>query len=109
MSLVDLAGATLAALLLAAAASAQAPGAPTVPLAHRERGSLVFDNIPAEDALLAARLARYRQSREATFLDWLPDGAMLIATRFGDSEQVHEVAAPLARARAAHLLRRSGE
>ena len=29
------------------------------------------------------------------FLDWLPDGGMLVATRFGDTDQVHRVAAPL--------------
>jgi dipeptidyl aminopeptidase/acylaminoacyl peptidase len=35
------------------------------------------------------------QSRGATFVDWLPDGAMLVATRFGDTDQLHRVAAPL--------------
>ncbi|MGH8277372.1 MAG: TolB family protein, partial [Steroidobacteraceae bacterium] len=64
-------------------------------LRHRELGKLIFDNIPPPDPALAARLDRYRQSRAATFLDWLPDGAMLVATRFGDTEQVHRVAAPL--------------
>ena len=34
-------------------------------------------------------------SRGATFVDWLPDGGMLIATRFGDAEQLHRVAMPL--------------
>ena len=29
------------------------------------------------------------------FVDWLPDGGMLIATRFADVEQLHRVAAPL--------------
>jgi hypothetical protein len=28
------------------------------------------------------------------FQDWLPDGSMLIATRFGASQQIHRVAAP---------------
>ena len=62
---------------------------------HRERGTLVFENIPLPDTALTARLGRYQQSREATFLDWLADGGMLIATRFGDTEQLHRVAAPL--------------
>jgi len=62
---------------------------------HRERGTLVFENIPLPDTALMARLGRYQQSREATFLDWLADGGMLIATRFGDTEQLHRVAAPL--------------
>jgi dipeptidyl aminopeptidase/acylaminoacyl peptidase len=62
---------------------------------HRERGTLVFENTPLPDTALMARLERYQQSREATFLDWLADGSMLIATRFGDTEQLHRVAAPL--------------
>src|SRR6185437_15566204 len=47
------------------------------------------------DPEIAARLQRYQQSRSATFLDWLPEGGMLIATRFGEVEQVHQLAAPL--------------
>ena len=64
-------------------------------LPRRERGSLLFDNIPAADPALTARLHHYLESRQATLLDWLPDGSLLIATRFGDTEQVHRVAAPL--------------
>jgi|HubBroStandDraft_1064217.scaffolds.fasta_scaffold02018_8 dipeptidyl aminopeptidase/acylaminoacyl peptidase len=89
----------LAAALLAGASAAMAQQAATpVPPApaHRERGDLVFEGIPPPDGALNARLERYLQSREATFLDWLPDGAMLIATRFGDTVQVHRVAAPMA-------------
>jgi dipeptidyl aminopeptidase/acylaminoacyl peptidase len=62
---------------------------------HRERGNLVFDGVPPPDAALAAGVERYLHSRTATFLDWTADGALLIATRFGESEQVHRVAAPL--------------
>src|SRR6185437_2096652 len=43
----------------------------------------------------AARVKRYEQWRQATFLDWLPDGSMLIATRFGAESQVHRLASPL--------------
>jgi dipeptidyl aminopeptidase/acylaminoacyl peptidase len=67
---------------------------PTAP-ARQEHGNLILESIPLRDAQLATRLAQYRQSRQATFLDWLPDGAMLVATRFGEVEQVHRVAAPL--------------
>ena len=49
----------------------------------------------ARSLALAERLQRYLDSRRAAFLDWLPDGGMLVATRFGDTEQVHRVAAPL--------------
>jgi dipeptidyl aminopeptidase/acylaminoacyl peptidase len=72
---------------LATAAEAPAP-------ARQERGNLIFEGIPPRDAQLADRLSQYRQSREATFLDWLPDGAMLVSTRFGDVDQVHRIATP---------------
>src|SRR6266480_4925672 len=78
------------AALCASASLAQQP-AP----AHRELGNLVLESVPLPDAALMARLERYQQSRQATFLDWLADGGLLVATRFGDSEQLHRVAAPL--------------
>jgi len=63
--------------------------------AVEERGTLVLDNIPSVETPLAARLDDYMNARGATFVDWLPDGGMLIATRFGDAEQLHRVAMPL--------------
>jgi dipeptidyl aminopeptidase/acylaminoacyl peptidase len=86
------------ALVLAALPGAAPPAQqpPAAASQRYERGNLVFDNIPTPDAALIARLDRYRHSRQATFLDWLPDGAMLVGTRFGNTEQVHRVAAPLA-------------
>src|SRR3984893_8765649 len=62
---------------------------------RQEHGNLILEGIPPRDAQLTERLGLYRQSRQATFLDWLPDGAMLVSTRFGDVEQVHRIAAPL--------------
>ena len=62
---------------------------------HRIDGTLVFDGIPPLDAALARQVERYEEWRQAAFLDWLPDGSMLIATRFGAGEQVHRVASPL--------------
>ncbi|MGB6485340.1 MAG: prolyl oligopeptidase family serine peptidase [Steroidobacteraceae bacterium] len=62
---------------------------------HRVDGTLVFDGIPPLDASLASRVESYEEWRQATFLDWLPDGSMLVATRFGADEQVHRIAAPL--------------
>src|SRR5258708_25083071 len=79
------------AALSASVSVAQQAAAPQ----HRERGTLVFENTPLPDAALMGRLERYQQSREATFLDWLADGSLLIAARFGDTEQLHRVAAPL--------------
>lgn len=63
--------------------------------AVEERGNLVLDNIPSVDSALTARLDDYMNSRGASFVDWLPDGGLLIATRFGDVEQLHRVATPL--------------
>jgi dipeptidyl aminopeptidase/acylaminoacyl peptidase len=78
-------------VLAAATASAQQPaGMP----AHLERDNLVFEGMPPLDARMEARLERYQQSRQATFLDWQADGSMLVATRFGDVEQVHRVTGP---------------
>ena len=64
-------------------------------LLHQERSNLTLEGVPPPDTALAERLERYRQSRGATFLDWLPEGGMLVATRFGDVEQVHRVMMPL--------------
>jgi acetyl esterase/lipase len=70
--------------------------APHVPTpAHQERGNLILEGIPAPDAALAERLERYLHARDATFLDWLPDGGMLISTRFGDVDEIHRLASPL--------------
>jgi dipeptidyl aminopeptidase/acylaminoacyl peptidase len=63
--------------------------------AVEDRGNLVLDNIPAVDTPLTARLDDYMNSRGASFVDWLPDGGLLIATRFGDVEELHRVATPL--------------
>ena len=62
---------------------------------HRVDGTLVFDGIPPADAALASRVGRYEEWRQATFLDWLPDGGMLVATSFGAESEVHRVATPL--------------
>ena len=79
------------AVLALAGLPSQAQQAPQ----RQERGNLILEGIPARDAQLTERLGLYRQSRQATFLDWLPDGAMLVSTRFGDVEQIHRVATPL--------------
>src|SRR5882672_2307846 len=81
-----------AAVIALAALPTQAQQAAPV---RQEHGNLIFEGIPPRDAQLTERLGLYRQSRQATFLDWLPDGAMLVATRFGDVEQVHRIATPL--------------
>jgi dipeptidyl aminopeptidase/acylaminoacyl peptidase len=69
--------------------------AAAAPGAVEERGNLVLDNIPNVDTPLTTRLEDYLSSRGANFVDWLPDDSLLIATRFGDTEQLHRVATPL--------------
>lgn len=80
-----LAGAAVA-LMVAAGASAQ--------VATREEGQIVYQGVPATPPELKAAIAPYYNARSAVFEDWLPDGSMLIATRFGDVQQIHHVKAP---------------
>jgi dipeptidyl aminopeptidase/acylaminoacyl peptidase len=74
-------------------AQAQAPAVPVT--LRRESGNLVLEGIPPRDAAMSERLGRYLNGRNAKFLDWQPDGALLVATRFGDVDQVHRIVAPL--------------
>jgi dipeptidyl aminopeptidase/acylaminoacyl peptidase len=75
--------------ILAAGMMAAAHGA------VEERGNLVLDNVPSVDTPLTSRLDDYLDSRGASFVDWLPDDSLLVATRFGDTEQLHRVTAPM--------------
>jgi dipeptidyl aminopeptidase/acylaminoacyl peptidase len=76
--------------LLIAAAVAASPAPP--PVAPPD--SIVADGVPPVPAAVAAALGPYTEFRGATFLSWRPDGRdMLIATRFGDTVQLHRVAA----------------
>lgn len=87
-------GLALATMLLASSATmalAQASGAAPE---RREVGTLVFDGIPLIPSELRPQIQRYRNARSAGFQDWLADGSMLISTRFGETTQVHRVAAP---------------
>ena len=81
--------AVLACLVLPAVALAQDPAAAPKPAA------ITADGIPPVPAELAARTKPYFEFRTAQFLDWNPtDRSMLIATRFGNTSQVHRVARP---------------
>ncbi|MBW6530428.1 prolyl oligopeptidase family serine peptidase [Sphingomonas sp. RRHST34] len=83
-------------LPLAAAAQAGDPGAiPAATLA--KPAAIVADGVPAIPVALADATRPYLQSRRAQFLGWNDaDRSMLIRTRFGSTDQVHRVAAPLA-------------
>jgi dipeptidyl aminopeptidase/acylaminoacyl peptidase len=75
------------ALSLVCGAGAQTPQV-------REVGNIVYDGVPATPPALQAAIAPYYNARSAVFEDWLPDGSILIATRFGNVNQIHRVAAP---------------
>jgi dipeptidyl aminopeptidase/acylaminoacyl peptidase len=57
--------------------------------------ALEADGMPDVPVELAARTRPYMEFRTAAFLGWHPkDRSMLIATRFGNTNQVHRVARP---------------
>jgi dipeptidyl aminopeptidase/acylaminoacyl peptidase len=57
--------------------------------------SVAVDNVPAIPAALAETAGRYGAYRSAGLADWNPaKREMLIATRFGDTPQLHLVSAP---------------
>jgi len=65
---------------------------PVAAMAARvERGNLIFDNIPEPPAGLADTLDGYMNSRQALPLGFSPKGDLLIATRFGEVDQLHLV------------------
>src|SRR2546428_313222 len=92
----------LAAILLAAAparpqTSAPAPAAPPAPAPPpviAPADNLVVEGVPAIPAELAERIGAYSEFRRAAFRSWHPTKReMLIMTRFGDTYQVHHLAA----------------
>jgi dipeptidyl aminopeptidase/acylaminoacyl peptidase len=57
--------------------------------------NLVVDGVPAIPKSLATEVGRYREFRQARFLDWHPvRKEMLISTRLGNTNQVHHVKFP---------------
>ncbi len=57
--------------------------------------NLVVEGIPKIPGSIAEAVARYTELRSASFVGWHPvNREMLILTRFGDSNQVHEVKRP---------------
>jgi dipeptidyl aminopeptidase/acylaminoacyl peptidase len=79
-------------ILGAAPVRAQAPATPP-PIVPNE--NLVVEGIPSLPGTLAEKAGRYTESRSASFLSWHPSRReMLIATRFGDTSQVHRLTMP---------------
>ncbi len=64
--------------------------------AREERGNFVLDGVPPVPVALSERVSPWLQARSASFAGWLPDGSMLVTTRFGETDQLHRVAAALA-------------
>jgi dipeptidyl aminopeptidase/acylaminoacyl peptidase len=73
-------------LLAAISFSAEAAFSPPM-----VRGNLVFDGIPERPSENTDTLDAYLSAREATPLGFSPKGQLLIATRFGDVEELHAV------------------
>ena len=77
--------------LLAMPVMAQDTNGPVVPTP----AAIVADGIPAVPASLRDATLPYMEFRSAGFLSWDPKTrAMLVATRFGNANQIHEVKAP---------------
>ena len=68
--------------------------APAARAAALERGNLIFDNVPEAAAGSSEKLDAYLSARQATPLGFSPKGQLLIATRFGDVDQLHLVDHP---------------
>jgi dipeptidyl aminopeptidase/acylaminoacyl peptidase len=85
----------LTAALIGAGSGAAPATAQAQPVAVPPPLTLTRDGVAATDPAVAASLPRYLQSRSAHFVAWLADGSMLIATRFGDTRQIHRVRTPL--------------
>jgi dipeptidyl aminopeptidase/acylaminoacyl peptidase len=65
------------------------------PLDARRPAAIRTHGVPVIPSDLFERLRQYQNVRQAAFQDWSPDGrGMLIATRFGNSVQLHQVYEP---------------
>jgi protease II len=65
-------------------------------VARRVEGALVLEDVPAVLPADAAALRPYLEARVGTVFGWLPHGdGPLIGTRFGDTQQLHAVRAPM--------------
>ncbi|MEH0197597.1 S9 family peptidase [Caulobacter sp. CCNWLY153] len=87
-------GASLAVLVLAASPAFAQAQAGAQPVERREIGNQILEKVPVADPAIRAGLARYQNARSASFQDWAAGGGMLIVTRFGNTNQIHQVAAP---------------
>lgn len=82
-------------LTLCLAFTAAASLAQTPPAAVSIPANLTVEGAPPIDKTIAEKVARYNASRSAQLLSWQPrKREMLVATRFGETVQVHRVTNP---------------
>src|SRR4029079_1819011 len=74
------------------AAGASAQSGPTI--STRQVRTATLQNVPDIASAVTAAVHGYQNYRAALFEDWLADGSILIATRFGSTQQIHRVTAP---------------
>jgi len=85
-----------AALLVLPLTAALAQSDPATPAHVEKPAALVADGIPPVPVALAAATRPYMEFRTAGFSGWNSrDRSMLISTRFGNTNQLHRVAAPM--------------
>ncbi len=80
------------------AAAQDAAARTSAPAADGDRktvGNLVIEGIPDIPPELNEQLLAYQNARAAGFSGWTPAGGMLIATRFGETSQIHRVESPM--------------
>ena len=86
----------VAALALPFAPAMAQEAKPAAPPVAPKPAALVADGVPDVPAELAAATRPYMENRGAGFSGWHPtDKSMLIGTRFGNTTQLHRVAAPM--------------
>lgn len=81
----------LLAALVCAGASPAAVAAPAPALETRTVGNLVVQGVPPSPPELIDRMRQYQNARAARLLDVGTDGALYVATRFGETNQLHRV------------------
>lgn len=71
------------------------PAPPGPVVAERIEGALRFSGIPDLDPAVVAALRPWQDIRSASFAGFVPGrGGMYVTTRFGETNQLHHVAAP---------------
>ena len=76
-------------------AAAQSPAARASDEDRFHLSAIAAQGVPPIPQDLRDRLRRYQNVRRAAFAGWSPDGrGMLIATRFGETTQLHRVYEP---------------